>query len=292
MSESLRGAVAGGIGGGGFMRALLCSRPCRVMSAISAFLMVILSLSVVACAPAATRSAESTTRSKSSAVETTTQASPEPLELVETSYRWVDAGVDFAYVIKNPNQDFGAKEATLRITMFNAAGDETFTDDFTVWPIRPGEVSVGGSQEDPDSKPASVKFELTVSESSWVPAARWLPAGFTSLRVTGLTLRRSKGKPDPYLVGFKSGHSYFTGFVENPNSVGFKQFVVDVLQRDATGKIVAHYDWSSEIESTTKRIKAGGRVAFRIDVPDKLPSGDTYEAYARPWYDDKLPIAK
>jgi hypothetical protein len=257
-------------------------------------LVIGVSLALAACTPASHSQTQSASKGQSGVAHETTQASPEPLELAETSYRWVDAGVDFAYVIKNPNQDFGAKEATLRITMFNAAGDETFTDDFPVWPIRPGEVSVGGSQEDPDSKPARVKFELTVSESSWVPAAQWVPADFTSLRVTGLTLRRSKGKPDPYLVGFKSGHSYFTGFVENPNSVSFKQFVVDVLQRDATGKIVAHYDWSSEIESTTKRIKAGGRVAFRIDVPDKLPSGDTYEAYARPWYDsdDKLPIAK
>lgn len=254
---------------------------------------IVLSLALVSCAPARQSVPVFATRSQSAAQSTSTPAPPQLLVLVETAYRWIPPGipypgnssVDFAYVLKNPNQDFGATAATLRVTMRNSAGKVLFTYDDPVWPIRPGETIVGEDEEYADHRPASVQFQLLTPASSWVPTDRWVPSGFKPLQVVDLKLHRSKGK-FAGLVGFPSGYSYFTCVVENPNAVGFKDFIIDVLHRDAKGTIVAAY------QDLGDKVSADGRVAFRLDTPDKLPPGDTYEAFARPWYDtkDELPI--
>jgi hypothetical protein len=249
-------------------------------------------LTLASCAPA--RGSAPVTDAGPAGIATA-QVSPKPLELAETSYRWIppkahypfNSAVDFAYVVRNPNHDFGASEATLVITMRDANGTVIFTDDSSgVDLIRPGETVAGGSQVFPDAKPASVGFELRVAADSWIPAARWTTADYLPLAVNGLGLDRITGEPGPGLAGYPPGYSFFTCVVTNPNATGFNHFRVDVLHRDANGRIVAHYDGFGD------ELRAGGSVRFRIDTPDKLPAGDTYDAFARPAYSaqDAWPI--
>lgn len=221
---------------------------------------------------------------------------PRPIELVQTWSRYIGAeaypfnrAVDFAYVARNPNQDVGVSDIALHISMLSSDGSVIGTEDFPIGPIRPGETVVGGSHIYAPAEPARVEFTLSQRSPEWVSAIRWKPANYKPLEVNDLTLQHAKGAVDPSLVGFARGHSYFTGTVVNRNSVVVDDFVVDVLRRDATGRITGHYSLFSE---TYMKISAGGRVAFRLDVPDRLSTGDTYEAVARPWYyrEDPLPI--
>jgi hypothetical protein len=162
--------------------------------------------------------------------------------------------------------------------MLDEDGKAYSYDELPVVAVRPGETVVGGSQSFVERRPTSVSFELTVTPGAWVNAREWEPSGFKPLKVQGLRVARNTGKLAPDMVGFPADYSYFTGVVENPNAVGFDEFVVDVVHRDASGRLVAEYFGPGE------KLAPGGRSAFRIDTPDRLPAGETYEAYARPWY--------
>lgn len=257
----------------------------RVLSCLSVCLAAL--VAVAACAPYGS-GVSGSGAARSASREASAPAGPKPLVLAETAYRWVpvaDSGVlDFSFVIRNPNPGFGATSTVLHVVMEDGAGATCFEDDLPVWPVRPGEVVVGGSSMDPDSEPAAVRFELRTPTTSWVPAARWLPQDFVPLRVSDLRLRQSAEKPPADLVGFPEGYSYFTGTVENSNAVGFDEYSIDILHRDALGKIVASYD------NGGVKIPAHGRKDFRIDVPKVLPPGDRYEAYARPWYTAEMSL--
>lgn len=248
---------------------------------------------LAACAPPTGGAVRSRVPSGHVSEVPTSTPKPAPLQLIDTGWRWVpvEDNVAFAYVLKNPHDDLGAKGATLLITMFDADGTVIATDDLPVWPIRPGETIAGGSSTTMDFKPARVAFSLVTDDQGWVAASRWTPIDFKPLAVVDLKLKRVEGKPDPDQVGFVSRHSYFSGYVQNPNSVGFGTFAVEVLQRNRFGALVADYTWFSDIDADCLHITPGGRVAFRLDVPDRLPPDDTYEASARPWYDmdAKLP---
>jgi hypothetical protein len=266
----------------------------------------VLLLGLSACAVTPGRQAAAPTSGPASSNEATRAQVPRPLRLTESTWRrdpyseGVSEGFELTYVVVNPNVGLGALEGSLRLTARDASGSVVYTDDWPVWPIRPGETRTdtvdGGTADSSGRKPAKVDAQL-VNVGAWVPAAQWTPVDFQPLRVTDLKLRRIKGQPGVEAEGsgplFKLHHSYFTGYVENPNSVPFKHFVVEILQRDSAGKLVAGHFWDAgmDIANNVRTLAPGGRQAFRLDVPERLPLGDTYQAYARPVYyaDDPLP---
>ena len=74
--------------------------------------------------------------------------------------------------------------------------------------------------------------------------------------------------------------------------MAFKEFAVEVLQRDSAGKLVAGYSWDMHGDSfnNVRTLAPRGRQAFRLDVPNRLPPGDTYQAFARPAYFGDIPL--
>jgi hypothetical protein len=256
-----------------------------------AMLWLVIPLALVSCTPARDGASGTTGVSQSGlSRDASGSAIPKPLELVETAYRWIppktvypfNTAVDFAYVVKNPNAGIGTTSTTLRIEMLDEGGTTFFTDDFEIGPVRPGETVDGGCQEFPDKQPATVRFRLAPSPGAWLPSSEWEPRGFKPLQAEGFTVGSKKESPSSQQPGFPSVHPVFTMRVYNPNSVGFRVFSVDVLRRDAGGKIVAYYG------DVGDRIAAGARVPFRIDVPDAFSPSDTFEVQARPWHN--LPV--
>jgi hypothetical protein len=258
--------------------------------------LALVALALVSCTPTRSGGAGSSDARGSGARSRDTSSSsvPKPLRLAETSYRWIpprtpypfNNAIDFTYVVKNPNTGFGVAASDLRITMLDQSGRTLLTDDFEIGTIRPGETIVGGSQEFPDQQPASVQFQLLTPTGAWAPSGRWEPKDFKPLQIQHLSIHRNAGQPSASLVGYPLHNSYLTLVVQNPNAVDFPGYIVDVIHRDATGTIVAHYD------DFGPRIASNTSVAVRIDVPDILPSTDEYEAFARPWYGpgDQSPI--
>lgn len=262
---------------------------------LSVVVCVLALLSLTACSTSASKDVK-TSAPPRSGIAAEASSTPRPLVLAETAYRWIppearypfNQSLDYAFVLKNPNSSFGATSAVLRVTMLDANGRVYFEEDLPILAVRPGETVVGGSQSFADRGPASVSFEVTTAPGAWVAARDWEPPGFKPLKVQGLRLLSNTGKLAPDMVGFPADYSYFTGVVENPNAVGFDEYVVDVVHRDSKGKLIAEYFEPGE------KLMPNGKSAFRINTPDRLPVGDKYEAYARPWYgsEARLPISR
>ncbi|MBC7266845.1 MAG: hypothetical protein H5T75_07740 [Coriobacteriia bacterium] len=211
---------------------------------------------------------------------------PAPLVLEETAWRWIGAvpypymlSVDVAYVVRNPNVEAGAREATLVVEV-RGPGGQTHREEVPLGPVRPGETVVGGAQVFPgtEAAPSDVSFTL-LQPKAWEARAKWEGSELVRLAVRGLERRDATGPPAADDVGFAEGHSCFTGTVVNDSGSSVHECRIAIVHRDGSGRIVACY------ETFADGPPAHGSVPFRFDVPDRLPASGSYEAFAYPWSD-------
>jgi eukaryotic-like serine/threonine-protein kinase len=197
---------------------------------------------------------------------------PKPLEIVESGYSVVDgAHLQYAFVLRNPNSDFGVQFPVVRVTMRDAAGSVLSTTDVTFrrW-LMPSETTTLAQQADVNGvAPARVDFAVVDpgAASKWRTPGQALPMGLGFLRTAGLK------------VGRTASGVVFKGLVENPNSKGVDDFIVSVVLRDKSGHIVAGY------AGTGMDLDAGSKQIFTIESPHDAPAYATAEAYAQPWGD-------
>jgi hypothetical protein len=235
---------------------------------ISSAMLLLVLLVCVGCTSSNAPSKAVTTSepaSSGSALETT----PSPLEFAETGFRVVDdrvIGVDYGFLLKNPNLGAGAESATVRMTMRDAAGTVLGTEDVVVERIMPGAtVALGGENADPHGTvPVAVDFEVLDTGIVWKAAGQMGPADFKPLTVTDQKAS---------IVGVTTS---FTGQLTNPNNAPFKRVCVSLLLRDASGKIVwGGYDVREDLA-------ANATVPYRADVMSVREYG-SFELYAQPW---------
>ncbi len=183
---------------------------------------------------------------------------PQPLVLEETAWRWIGAvpypymlAVDVAYVVRNPNAEAGAREATLVVEARGPDGAAS-RQELPIGPIRPGETVAGGAQVFPgaEAAPSDVTFTL-LQPKAWEARGQWQERELVRLAVRGLERRETTGPPAAEDVGFAQGHSYFTGAVVNGSASGVDGCRIVIVHRDGSGRIVACYEalaypWSDQ----------------------------------------------
>jgi hypothetical protein len=230
--------------------------------------LLILVLVSVGCA--STKAPDGTASTTEPAAPTASlETSPTPLELVETGYRVFDErriGVNYGFLLKNPNTDAGAESVTVRMTMRDAAGAVLATQDEVVERIMPGAtVALGGEGADPHGTvPAKIDFEVLDTGIVWKAAGQLGPVDFKPLTVTD-----QKATTGGVMTSF-------TGQLKNPNSVSFKKVCVSLLIRDAAGKIIwGGYDVQDDLA-------ANATVPYRTDVAGVGEYG-SFELHAQPW---------
>jgi hypothetical protein len=226
----------------------------------------IVAIALAACVPSgsANPNAPAPKPAASAAAQT---AAPKPLELVETGYTVVSGPyVEYGFVLRNPNADYGAESPVVRITALDAKGGVLGTEDQTLFQVYPGQTLAFGSQVDPNGKkPAKVTFEVIPPGDNWEPADQMEPAGFKPFQITGLKANKSD---------FQTA---FTGMLTNPNSTAFDTVAVTVLLRDKHGKIKIGYT------AFPDHVAAGGKVPFEVTSMGDVPKYAKFEAYAQPW---------
>jgi hypothetical protein len=196
---------------------------------------------------------------------------PKPLEIVESGYSVDGALVNCAFVLRNPNSDFGVQFPVVRVTMRDAAGSVLSTADVTFrrW-LMPSETTTLAQEADAmGGAPARVDFEVVDpgSASKWRTASQAQAMGLGFLRTAGLKVVKTA----PGIT--------FTGLVENPNSKGVDDFIVSIVLRDKSGHIVAGYaDTGMDLVAESKQI-------FTVKSVHDAPKYATAEAYAQPWGD-------
>jgi hypothetical protein len=203
------------------------------------------------------------------ATETTAGVKPKPLEIVESGYTIVPGPhAEYAFVLRNPNPTLGVEFPLVRVSMRDAAGRELNTADalFGRW-LLPGETAVFAEEVAPKGNElAKVVFEVVDPgiQSKWKTASESQPMGHV-LKTSHLKVNKTA-----------SGIT-FTGQVENRNSVGVDDFIVSVILRDKSGRIVAGYT------SYMDEISAGEKQAFTVNSVRAVPKFATAEAYAQQW---------
>jgi hypothetical protein len=194
---------------------------------------------------------------------------PKPLEIVESGYSIDGALVNCAFVLRNSNSDFGVQFPVVRVTMRDAAGSVLSTTDVTFrrW-LLPGETTTLAQEVDSTGvRPAKVDFEAVDPGAKWRTASEARSMGLGFLRTAGLKVT----KMAPGVA--------FTSLVENPNAKGVDDFVVSVVLRDKSGRIVAGY------AGTGMDLLAESKQIFTVKSPHAVPKYATAEAYAQPWGD-------
>lgn len=124
-----------------------------------------------------------------------------------------------------------------------------------------GEVSLAGST------PAKVTFEPVDPALAF----KWKPASEALKEIPGvLTTKRFKAKKTA------SGVS-FTGVVLNPPVTGVDEFLVCVILRDKSKRIVAGY------AGLFDEILTGSEGTFTVNSVRNVPKYATFEVYAQRW---------
>jgi hypothetical protein len=197
---------------------------------------------------------------------------PKPLEIVESGHSVVDGVLlEYAFVLRNPNPDFGVEFPVVRVTTRDAAGAVLTTNDVTFrrW-LMPSETAVLAQQVDVrGAAPATVDFQVVdpTLASKWRTASQAQAMGLGFLRTAGLKATATA----PGVV--------FTGLVENPNSKGVDDFIVTVILRNKAGRIVGGYGVTGmDLDAESKQV-------YTIKSPHDAPPYATAEAYAQGWGD-------
>jgi hypothetical protein len=194
---------------------------------------------------------------------------PKPLEIVESGYTIV-AGphVEYAFVLRNPNPSLGVEFPRVRVSMRDAQGRVLNTADalFGRW-LLPGETAAFAEEATLKGNGlAKVVFEVEDPglQSKWKTASESRPMGHV--------LNTSRLKANKTASGIT-----FTGQVENRNTVGVDDFIVSVILRDKSGRIVAGYT------SYMDEISVGEKQAFTVRSVRAVPKFVTMQAYAQQW---------
>jgi hypothetical protein len=192
---------------------------------------------------------------------------PKPLEIVESGYTIVDGpAVEYAFVLRNPNADFGVQYPAVRVTMRNKSGRvlSTATSTFGRW-LRAGETASFAEQVSVNGEiPAKVDFAVVD------PGAKWKSASESALM--GYTLKTSH-------VTVKSANRGIavSGQVENSNSVRIDDVALSAILRDKSGHIVGGFSGYME------EINPGVKQAFTVKSNHDVPKFAKVEMYAQQW---------
>lgn len=203
------------------------------------------------------------------ATSATAGVKPKPLEIVESGYTVVDGPrIEYGFVLRNPNPSLGVEFPLVRVSMRDAAGHVLNTADaqFGRW-LQPGETALFADEAMPKVNGlAKVVFEVEDpgAQSKWKSASESRPMGHV--------LKTSHLKANKTASGMT-----FTGQVENLNSVGIDDYIVSVLLRDKSGRIVAGYT------SYMDEIRAGEKQAFTVKTAHAVPKFATVQVYAQQW---------
>ena len=174
--------------------------------------------------------------------------------------------MEYGFIVVNPNTDYGAEFASVRIDMKDASGQVLGTQQqmLTRSLTRARPSGWPGPADPNGSKPARVEFTVEPTDGKWKPADQMEPPHYKRLIVSGLRARTS------------AYSTAFVGMVQNPNSVAFDMVTVAVLLRNANGKIVAGYPGYME------KLGAGVKKPFQVMAVGNLPKYSKFEVYAQP----------
>ncbi|HEX9093631.1 MAG TPA: hypothetical protein VF902_06565, partial [Coriobacteriia bacterium] len=150
--------------------------------------------------------------------------SPSPLALVADGFSPNTPRVAYGFVLRNPNADAVAVEPRVRITMRDASGAEIGSEEVTVPRVMPGGTMAWGREDaDPHGKAvANVQFEM-LAVGDWRAADEIVAGGYESPAVSDAK------------VETRGITTSFTGKIENPNGVAFKNVLVNLVLKNASG---------------------------------------------------------
>lgn len=216
---------------------------------------------------ATSSTAQAATRTATSAAASTT---PKPIEIVESGYSVVGGPlVEYAFVFRNPNKDFGVQYPMAEIDMLDAQGSVIATAEATLgrW-LLPGESAFYAGEAKPNGK---IPAKVNVVPLDPAPRLKWRSAAEARDVCPGplKTARVKTAKTASGLV--------FTGEVSNPYAVGVDDFQITVLLRDASGRLLAGYN------TLMDEIAPGEKQTFSVSTTRGVPKYATAEVYAQPW---------
>ncbi len=191
----------------------------------------------------------------------------EPLQIVESGYSVLSPAkasfstVVYGFVLKNPNTDKLAKLVEVKMTAKDAKGSVVGEGNAYAEAIAPGAtLPVAGDFMLPDVKNiAKVEFAISMKDEFWVDG--------TTAVVPEIKVLSKKVK--------KLGEvSTASGKLKNTASEAAKDVHVDVILRNAAGKIVGGYS------TLINAIEAGATVSYKVDYPTVKAASITVTARA------------
>lgn len=193
-------------------------------------------------------------------------ATLKPLEIAEAGYSVVDGFyVEYAFVLRNPNSDFGVQYPAVRLTMRDKDGRvlSTAGPTFGRW-LLPGETAAFAGEVRVGQSPAKIDFDVVD------PGTKWKTASESKSAV--LALKTGHLKIKKLAPGIA-----FTCDVENPNSAVVDDFAASIILRDKSGRIIAGLTGFGD------ELPPGSKQTFTVKSVHNVPKFATAEAFAQQW---------
>ena len=208
--------------------------------------------------------------------ETEEEEGPRPLVLVESGYRlnWIFDSyfLTHSYVLYNPNEDFGLRFSTIRITAHAADGRMLGSRESILGQIRPGEtVSIAGEAFLVEEAPTSVEFEAIAPQpGNWVYAREMILLDDAALTLANISVA------DAGMGWDDTRWRRITGEIVNESEHTVSNGAIMLLFRDENGELIGGYN------TPFFNLEANNRRPFDISISGNLWS-ENHELHVHPW---------
>lgn len=189
---------------------------------------------------------------------------PQELQTVETGFIENEFGTtDYAVVVENPNEDVTAEFPTITVTGYDKDGAILFSHDAMTDYIYPGEKTyITGS--DQASNVDHLEVQATVTDENWITVS---DDDKYTFEVSDVNDQISE-----------YGDITFTGNVTNNSSTDVSTVMVNVLCRDADGKLLCGYTTYADT------VPAGGSRTFSAYSIGAVPGYNSCDVKAELGY--------
>jgi hypothetical protein len=203
-------------------------------------------------------SSESTAISASDA-EPVDAPDAEPVTIENSGWWAKDSYVHYGILVTNPNDDLVARDTTVRVTLYDENGQETFSDEAVIGEIGPGE-TVGFAGETGNGwTPAQVDIEIVEGTTTWTDGTDY---------VKPVTVD-SVSEEDKLYFRYE-----LTGTITNHTSDYVSTVTLYALLLDEDGNIVAGYPGSAY------KIKSGQTKSY-LQTIHSAPDHASVQLYAQ-----------
>lgn len=207
---------------------------------------------------------ESNSTESNSTESKSTKSEKEPLEITQSGYSSTADGdyLNYAFIIKNPNEGFKVIFPNVTITAYAEDGTIITTQDEIFDSLAPGEITAdSGTLAMNGQTPAKVEFEAEYDESDYIKSTESAVSEKLVISNTNMT-------EDTF------GYSKFTGQVENTSDEDQTLVKITVVLKQGEQIVGGDMTYINELN-------AGGTKPFEINAFGSSVEFDSYEFYAQ-----------